>query len=707
MYLVDQQFTTALKNNARYIKCYFKYGNTQYSPITVSIEDNIYKTSSDGDVFIGTFIGKSGTIKLRVNDNLDIENKDIEMFFGIVVSDQSIKYVPMGTYRVYEKTGNYEYKICDHKLLFNEKINTTEITYPTTPSKLATWVGGKIGMEVIIPTDLPNKDLAIPNEVFFGYDATYANVVEVIAQATCTFAHISRENKLEFRWFKNVDFTINVQNMPKGYPTFSDSIDPINTVVLAREPQNDNVYWPETVEGERSEFKISNNPILDIDRYTSRKDIFDRINGFSYTPVTIETQGFFHLDTGDIVKLEKSEGVFINMLIMNHSLSFSGGISSKFETPALSKTMINYAASSSVESKIYNTQLQVDKIENTIIAEISEINTKIENISIPYVNVAAPDSPVINQHWVNIAESPPREYVWNGSSWEDIGEYTGDLEGLLGQIKDLNTSLTMQQGKVDVLIENNTTEIDGNEVTVKSVAEQLLLTVDGLSNRVTTTGGNNLVKDSMGVFGDGFSGNYYIDKSLDIQKRNLYGFAIRLANDSLYQSISVPNGSYTLSFSYCKWVALAAVSVVINGKELPLSNTAYTQFKHTFSVDSGTIDITFRSDTDMSCTIVNLMLNQGSEAMIWSLNANETWTESVKMSSSGITIESSGADVLFSAKADIIGFKNKNTSEYVAVFTDVGATMKELTVKNKAKIVGLLFQEINGQTVINKLGGSS
>lgn len=291
--------------------------------------------------------------------------------------------------------------------------------------------------------------------------------------------------------------------------------------------------------------------------------------------------------------------------------------------------------------------------------------------------------------------------------------------------KKINVVLNNQEQKLSIVAEATNDnlknigelelDVNGIKGTVEAVKEEngaliektneLSLTVDGLSNRVTTTGGNNLVKDSMGVFGDGFSGNYYIDKSLDIQKRNLYGFAIRLANDSLYQSISVPNGSYTLSFSYCKWIALAAVSIVINGKELPLSNTAYTQFKHTFSVDSGTIDITFRSDTDMSCTIVNLMLNQGSEAMIWSLNANETWTESVKMSSSGITIESSGADVLFSAKADIIGFKNKNTSEYVAVFTDVGATMKELTVKNKAKIVGLLFQEINGQTVINKLGG--
>lgn len=382
MYRVSEQFITAIKNNARYIKCYFTLNDTEYNPITITIDNNIY--SSDKDAFIGTFIGKSGSIKVRANDNLDLENKDIQLYFGIKLDNDTIEYVPQGTYRVYEKTSNTEYKICDHKIFFNEKINTKEVPYPTTVEKLAMWVGKKLDIDVIIPTDFPNRNLTISSEIFFGYDATYANAVEAITQATCTFAQINRSGQLEFRWFKKVDFSIDIENLPKGYPVLSKVLDPINSIVLAREPQNDNVYWPETVEDTRSEFKISNNPILDIDRYTSRMDIYDRINGFSYTPVSVGTQGFFHLDTGDIVSLQVKDEMYVDMLIMNHTLKYSGGISSQFETPALSKTMIDYSIASSIESHIYRTELEVDKVKNEIRAEIQEINTKVEKIDTTY-----------------------------------------------------------------------------------------------------------------------------------------------------------------------------------------------------------------------------------------------------------------------------------------------------------------------------------
>lgn len=382
MYRVSEQFITAIKNNARYIKCYFTLNGTEYNPITITIDNNIY--SSDKDAFVGTFIGKSGSIKVRANDNLDLENKDIQLYFGIKLNDDTIEYVPQGSYRVYEKTSNTEYKICDHKIFFNEKINTKEVPFPTTVEKLATWVGKKLNIDVIIPTDFPNRNLTIPSEIFFGYDATYANVVEAITQATCTFAQINRSGQLEFRWFKKVDFSIDIENLPKGYPVLSKVLDPINSVVLAREPQNDNVYWPETVEDTRSEFKISNNPILDIDRYTSRMDIYDRMNSFSYIPVSILTQGFFHLDTGDIVSLQTKDGSYIDMLIMNHSLKYSGGISSQFETPALSKTMIDYSIASSIESHMYRTELEVDKVKNEIRAEIQEIDEKFQQIDITY-----------------------------------------------------------------------------------------------------------------------------------------------------------------------------------------------------------------------------------------------------------------------------------------------------------------------------------
>lgn len=266
---------------------------------------------------------------------------------------------------------------------------------------------------------------------------------------------------------------------------------------------------------------------------------------------------------------------------------------------------------------------------------------------------------------------------------EKIGKLEVDVNGLSSTVSEVKE-------------ENNIITSNVTELNVK---------VDGLTNRITSTGGNNLILNSMGVYEDGWNGKWFIDKSQEIKKRNIYGFALNLANDTLKQSIQLPNGNYTLSFLYAKYIDLATVKLLINGEEFVLSNNELTNFKYSFEVTTGNIEIQFISDTDYACSIVNLMLNQGTDAMIWSLNSNESWSDTMKMSSSGLTIESSGADVLFNAKADIIGFMNKNTKEYVAIFTDVGATMNELVVKNKAKLVCLLFQEINGQTVVNRIAG--
>lgn len=275
---------------------------------------------------------------------------------------------------------------------------------------------------------------------------------------------------------------------------------------------------------------------------------------------------------------------------------------------------------------------------------------------------------------------------------------------------------TYTKGETNVQIENviqqtanelnfSIGKIEENNEKLKNEFNDLSLTVDGLTNRLTTTGGNNLLLNSMGVYGDGWTGEWLIDKSQEVKQRNIYGFAILLKNSILHQSVSVPNGSYTLSFSYKKHISLANVTIVINNEEYVLSSEEWTQVKLNFEIESGSFEISFNSDTEQSCTICNLMLNQGTEAMIWSLNANETWSDMMRMSSSGLEIDAAQSDVLFNAKADIIGFKNKNTKEYVAIFTDTGAEMNEIVIKKKARIVGILFQSINGHTALNYVGG--
>ena len=87
--------------------------------------------------------------------------------------------------------------------------------------------------------------------------------------------------------------------------------------------------------------------------------------------------------------------------------------------------------------------------------------------------------------------------------------------------------------------------------------------------------------------------------------------------------------------------------------------------------------------------------------MEWSLNSNETWSDTVKIGR-GVRISSIGTDVEFVALADIIGFMNKQ-GEYITTFDSDGIVTNTAVIKNKATIVNLLIQNINDQTIINRI----
>lgn len=374
MYQVSNEFKMAIKNNARYMKAYFEYQGVDYDINKLNIEDNIYTD----DAFLGTFIAKNGSITINLKDKLNLENEDIKIFIGIKVGE-NYEYVPMGTYKIYEVSNAREFKFIDARYKFNVPFDSTKVVYPTTPLLLLKEACRQANSE-LITTEFSNNNLPIHSEIFFGYDATCANVVTAVAQSACSFARINRNDKLEIKWFNEVDFKIDLSHQKKK-PLVNAQFGIINTIVLAREPQNDNVYWPEVVEGERVEFKIVNNPILDIDRYTSILAIYNRLNGFKYIPFNTESQGYPHLDSGDIVKLQLEDLSYIDVMLMNHSINFSGGVNSNFETPALTKTQIDYSSASAIESKLLETTLNVDKIKGEITAKINETNIKIEEIN--------------------------------------------------------------------------------------------------------------------------------------------------------------------------------------------------------------------------------------------------------------------------------------------------------------------------------------
>jgi hypothetical protein len=380
MYNVSSEFLNAIAQSSRRMACYFEYNGIQYSPVSLTLEDNIYSSSTDS--FIGTFIAKNGTIKVDFKDELNLENEHIDIFMGVYINGTDVEYVPFGRFYIYGVKNSTEYQIMDSKMLFNAAFDTSTIVYPTTVLSLLQEVCNQTGI-TLSTTDFPNKDLTIPYQLFFGNSATCSNVIEAIATAAGSIAHINRDNTLELKWFTPIEgYQIGIDAQSKQIET-TDTYGPINSLVLSREPQNDNVYIrdDDSIEANGlTELKIVNNPILDLDRYTSRVELFDRISGFEYTPFKCELQGQIHLDSCDVVQIEDKEGNQILSHIFNHSLKYNGGINSTFETTAQTKNQIDYSVASN-EERLLITELKVDKQAGEIAAVVQENQDQEDKIS--------------------------------------------------------------------------------------------------------------------------------------------------------------------------------------------------------------------------------------------------------------------------------------------------------------------------------------
>lgn len=352
------------------------------------------------------------------------------------------------------------------------------------------------------------------------------------------------------------------------------------------------------------------------------------------------------------------------------------------------------------------TRGEVDNLKENIIQQTSEATNlsiqSLENKIGVYIDSIEPENKFKEMRWIDTSISPPVFKIFDGEGWIELGDYSSDITSLKGMINHNSNVIEQNKNEINALIEQTTVSFGGENISLKKYTENLKVDFDGITNILSKREGNNIIRDSIGCFDDGaWIGDYNIDSSNETRSRNMYGYALLLKKGILEQTNTVSNNEYTISFTYKKLVSLASVKVVINNTEFSLSNTEYTKFSYTFVVTSGFITIEFKSDTDNACPIINLMLNIGNEALQWSLNPNETWSDTVKIGR-GVRISSSGTDVEFVAYADVIGFQDEQ-GNYITTFDSNGMVTNEIVVKNKARIVKLLIQDINGQTIINRL----
>ena len=153
---------------------------------------------------------------------------------------------------------------------------------------------------------------------------------------------------------------------------------PINSVVLARTPQEDNIYRQDTESIEANgmtEIRIENNQIIDTHREDFMDGICEALFGLSFELYELESFGIGYLNFGEFFSLKTADGVEHKALMLCDDLQITQGVveTSKLEEPEITNT--DYSAASETDKTLKKTILRVDKQANEIAGIVSRTKT--------------------------------------------------------------------------------------------------------------------------------------------------------------------------------------------------------------------------------------------------------------------------------------------------------------------------------------------
>lgn len=302
-----------------------------------------------------------------------------------------------------------------------------------------------------------------------------------------------------------------------------------------------------------------------------------------------------------------------------------------------------------------------------------------------------------------LSSSKVISYYKNGQS---VNDTIRQIDKTVIQTKN---DLTKTDEEIKVAIQETKDGINtiSNEVISHTTRlENLEITVNGLKNQVVTIGGDNLIRNSVGFFGQEFwEGTVVSYTDTDVKINNESDNAFMLQNDSLMQEIkNIKNGVYNVSFNYKKRKTLAELKVKIKDEIFDLNSEYWETFEKIITITDNYFRIEFISDTTNSCLISDLILVSGQTKQTWSQNSNETSTDTVSIGK-GIQVDSSGSNTYTRIDADGNRTFNKITGEVVAEMTDKGAEIEELLVRGQAQINGLLIEKMSDQVWLTGIGG--
>ena len=361
-------FKNQLTELGRELRGVITYNNTE-------LEEEIYSITPHYNADLLKSVMKQLDIELSVDIPL---NTIINCQIGIKVNEQ-YEMLNYGNYVVYksekqEDTNTYKLT-CYDKMLYSMKQNEDlGVDYPIKIKDYLIALGNKIGLSVA-NTTFYNQDMKIPSELYLGQDYTYRDILDEIAQATGSIICLNENDEIVVKYPTKTNDTIDEEFLKDVNVDFGQMYGAINTIVLSRSGESDNIYYPETLPENPIEIKIKDNQIMN---FNNRSDylegIHNALNGLYYYINDFTSTGILYYDVGDLYNVKIGENTY-QCLMLNDEINVTTGIEEIIHTDMPEKSETDYSKADKTDMRINKTYIIVDKQNQKIDKVVENVGT--------------------------------------------------------------------------------------------------------------------------------------------------------------------------------------------------------------------------------------------------------------------------------------------------------------------------------------------
>ena len=407
MIVISDDFKAAMKEPVKEIQAVIDAGD-----LVISDEGDLisFKISCESGLC------KSAMRKLEAKylGEHNLVGKWVTAGFGVKLASGAYDFLNYGSFLVSEQTVSKDTGVTEI-VAYDKMINAMEpyvalnIDYEADPVNLYDYTAllcEACGLSLYNDSFPVNGSWPIERDLWENINGiTYRDIFVQIAQATATTCVI-HDDKVYFKPITDTQERLTYNNLMKLKlePLYGE----INSVVLARTPQEDNVY----VRDEESvklygltEFRIENNEIVDKDREKALPAIADALLNVSYYPFEATTEGLGWYEIGDHFDIENDAGELFGTTLFNYSITIDGGVKETLKTAVESKAQTQYQYAKSLATRVKNAEIVVNKQDQYIQSIVSDVDEAKKNYTEIYQDIERIEQRVQNSGGSNLLKN--------------------------------------------------------------------------------------------------------------------------------------------------------------------------------------------------------------------------------------------------------------------------------------------------------------